>query len=355
MVVGKKTIEAILERYSKITIDFDVYIVAQTQVYSKSVCDERIKSADENEFFSRTEFAEIASAIFNVFGFVKVFYDEISFIEYFIRNKINYSKTIVYNLSRNGKRQGKKSLIPSFCDLINVMYTGCDAFVISLIRNKLIYSQIANINGISVPLTRKISLCEYKNQVGELASVFNKKEIIIKFINESASLGLTQNSQRPFNEFNLNKLFSSTDDLCEKEYILQEFISGDECEVFVVNFDGKYIAMNPIKILLPKGHTFIDSDVSNSYNYEFELMEGNEVDTICMAAIKAAETLGIKDYARFDFRVQNGTPYLIDIAGTPYTIRHSSIAYLFNKAGLSYEDIYKTIITCTLSNYGYIK
>ena len=71
-------------------------------------------------------------------------------------------------------------------------------------------------------------------------------------------------------------------------------------------------------------------------------------------AVLAAKILGIKDYARFDFRLNNNIPYLIDIAGTPYTIYHSSIAYLFtNYYHLPYEAIYKVIIGCMLSNYEY--
>ena len=56
------------------------------------------------------------------------------------------------------------------------------------------------------------------------------------------------------------------------------------------------------------------------------------------AATKAASILNIKDYARFDFRIKNGVPYLFDIAGTPYTIHHSSISYLFSasKIGSSF-------------------
>lgn len=60
----------------------------------------------------------------------------------------------------------------------------------------------------------------------------------------------------------------------------------------------------------------------------------------------------IKDYARFDFRMKNGVPYLFDIAGTPYTIHHSSIAYLFTQYyHLPYESIYKVVVACMLSNY----
>lgn len=70
-------------------------------------------------------------------------------------------------------------------------------------------------------------------------------------------------------------------------------------------------------------------------------------------AEKAAKILNIKDYARFDFRINssNGV-YLIDIAGTPYSIKHSSIAYLFcNIYGYNYKDIYKTIAALSYHNY----
>ena len=50
--------------------------------------------------------------------------------------------------------------------------------------------------------------------------------------------------------------------------------------------------------------------------------------------------------------MKNGVPYLFDIAGTPYTIHHSSIAYLFTQYyHLPYESIYKVVVACMLSNY----
>ncbi len=94
---------------------------------------------------------------------------------------------------------------------------------------------------------------------------------------------------------------------------------------------------------IPKSQTPIDTH--SSYWRE---PAANDVRQL---AAKAAEILDVKDYARFDFRVRDGIPYLFDIAGTPYTIRHSSIAYLFDQYDLKYEDIYKVIVTCMLSNY----
>ena len=89
---GKQIIDKILEQYKHEDINFDMYIVADAQTKTVRESDPRISHADESEFFSRMEFAEIASALFNVFGFARVFYSEISFIEYVII--IKYSRRI---------------------------------------------------------------------------------------------------------------------------------------------------------------------------------------------------------------------------------------------------------------------
>ena len=92
-----------------------------------------------------------------------------------------------------------------------------------------------------------------------------------------------------------------------------------------------YLALDPVEIIFPDDQEFMDSEISNSYRYTFKLLEGTAANDVRQLAAKAAEILDVKDYARFDFRVRDGIPYLFDIAGTPYTIRHSSIAYLFDQ------------------------
>ena len=79
-----------------------------------NICRNKLYMLMKTNFFSRTEFAEIVSAIFNCFGFARVFYSEIEFIKYVLDNNILKSECIVYNFSRDGRANGKKSLIPAF-------------------------------------------------------------------------------------------------------------------------------------------------------------------------------------------------------------------------------------------------
>ncbi len=346
-----KVLKNILEQYRKEDLEFDVYIVADAQKKTIQNSDTRICHADDSEFFSRNEFAQIASAIFNVFGFVKVFYSEVSFIKYFLDNHIDAQNCIVYNFARDGQEAGKKSLIPAFCDLYHIRYTGSDAFVISLLRNKALFSDILSVHNIATPISAVISTSNPEDiqQCKELVG----REIIVKNLCESASIGLTHNCQMLLSEDTYEQFRQTVKGFNHKQVFVQEYIAGTECEVLVLQYQGIYYAMDPIVIEFPTGVEFMDSQLSNSYNYEFKILDSPIAPQICAVAERAASILGVRDYARFDFRLKNGTPYLFDIAGTPYTVHHSSIAYLFKEYQLCYEDIYKAIVTCMLSNYRY--
>lgn len=345
---NENLLQDILSFYKNVKFDFDVYIVANLQTRTNKASSVHIIHADENEFFSRTEFAEITSAIFYSFGFAKTFYSELEFIQYILEKKINYNECIVYNFARDGRANGKKSLIPAFCDLLNIKYTGSDAFVISLLRNKFIYSEFLK-NEISVPQSK---IYAHPNDFSQLLDTFSNRKVIVKNRYESASIGLTAENVFLFNRNSNAKLSTFLKTMKTDSLLIQEYIDGIECEVLVLQYKGKYYALDPIQIIFNAENNFIDSNISNQYNYRFDILESSSNTRIKEAAVKAARFLGIKDYARFDFRLKGDIPYLIDIAGTPYTIYHSSIAYLFtNHYHLPYESIYKVIVACMLSNY----
>lgn len=344
-----KLLEFILLYYKNINIDFDVYVIADTQTKTNQYGNGTVIHSDESEFFSRTEFAEIASAIFYCFGFVKVFYSELEFIKYILENNIINTKYIVYNFARDGRSNGKKSLIPAFCDLLNIKYTGSNAFVISLLRNKFIYTKFLETNGINVPKSE--IYCNNTN-FDDLYPTYKAQKVIVKNNHESASIGLTDENIFLFNDTSKEILDKLIDSMNTNTLLIQNYIAGIECEVLVLQYSGKYYALDPVEIVFRNNNYFIDTITSNAYNYDFAILNSPIKEDIKIIAQNAAELLGVKDYARFDFRIKDNTPFLIDIAGTPYTIYHSSIAYLFTQYyKLPYETIYKIIVACMISNY----
>lgn len=343
-------IRDIIKDFNSKDLDYSVIVVANTHNIVEETKKWNYKHTTLDEFFSRKEFAEIASAIFNVFGFVRVFYSEVEFIKNMIENNQNKANTVVYNLARDGIHEGKKSLIPSFCDLFGIKYTGSNAFVISLLRNKYVYSNFLHQLGIPIPNTFLYDVFE-----GFITSFPADGRKIVKYINESASIGLTNNNIIEFenNASCLKKLQNITNQMQTEKVIVQDYIEGDECEVLVIKYKQKYYALDPIMIDI-HGSSIITSNISNAYDYDFCLLSekyNNQLcSDICKCAEKAATLLNIDTYARFDFRIDsNNNYYLFDIAGTPYTIKHSSISYIFKKYGFRYEDIYKTFVQIAMS------
>ena len=346
-------IEKILKNFSANPITYDVYIIANTREKTLEPRSQELRHASPDEFFSRTEFSEIASAIFDIFGYVKVFYSELDFIQYVLSHHIKPEECLVYNLARDGKSPGKKSLIPAICDLLGLRYTGSNAFVISLLRNKFIYSSILRQQGIPVP---QRWLLNFKGEFQNSEPPDGMK-IIVKNIQESASIGLNDENILIYkHDSSVQRRLSS---LCEhlgnSQALAQEFIPGMECEVLVLESSGNYLALDPVAIHMETGD-ILSSKISNSYRYSFSALEdyisSSQCQKICQFTERAAALLGVENYARFDFRIDSERgAFLIDIAGTPYTIHHSSIAYLFQEIyGFSYKDIYKVIVSLALQN-----
>lgn len=235
-------INKILSNYFNKLPDIDYFIVANTL---KSNENNLLAQASADELFSRTEFAEIASAIFDDFGFVNVFYSEQDFIKFALNN--TYLREIfVFNYARNGTKEGKKSLIPAFCDLFKIKYSGSNAFVISLLRNKFIYSNLLSKFDIPVPET-----CLYENgtYIGNTKSLLETR-IIAKNVCESASMNLTEDNIFIFNEKQTKKLEELTIKMVTKKLLLQKFIDGKECEVLVFQDGNEYHAFQPVEIIL---------------------------------------------------------------------------------------------------------
>lgn len=350
----KQVIEQILSRFASRSITYDIYIIANTREKTLEPRSQTIYHASPDEFFSRTEFAEIASAIFDVFGYVKVFYSELDFIQYVLEHRIKREECLVYNLARDGRAAGKKSLVPAICDLFGLRYTGSNAFVISLLRNKFIYTSFLEQQGIPVPQSWLLNVDDIFPKERPLENT----KIIVKNIYESASIGLANENVLIYkHDLDTQKrLINCCQRMGCTQALAQEFISGIECEVLVLESKGHYIALDPIALHIETGE-IINSELSNSYRYSFSALESClpplQCQQICQLAECAASLLGIETYARFDFRINSELqPFLIDIAGTPYTIRHSSIAYLFQEIyGLSYKDIYKVIVSLSLQNH----
>lgn len=294
------------------------------------------------ERFSVEEFNEIYQGIVNAGFFIsQTFFNELDMIHEYFHNPEKFVNCVVFNLARNGVGNNKKAILPAFCELVGLCYTSSSSFSCSLCRNKYYFSKFLESHNIPVPKT----WMKMENDQCLNSSPQNDMMVIYKPCSESASQGITNDNIVRYSGQEMYKGGSA---------LIQEYISGYECEVPIIEIEHSLYTLPPVIIDL-KDNPIMDETVSDSYSYEFQdALSVLHPDTILLIekyAEKAFRLLDMCNYGRIDFRInQNGIPYIFDVSTTPYTIKHSSFAFAFKKIGLEYSDIYSGIITAAISN-----
>ncbi|MDQ0656848.1 ATP-grasp domain-containing protein [Paenibacillus sp. W2I17] len=333
---------------AQLKLKYHISLLSNTRSNTRELNNSVISYSTNNEFFNDKEFDEVFEGIKDADFFVETFFNEIEFILEVLKQSYFKNKRFVYNLSRNGQHIGKKSLIPSFCDLMSIPYTGSDALVISFSRAKYIYTKYLEVHNVKVP-----DSWVYDPSNGWLAGNKPKLDtkIIIKPMHESASIGLSETSIKLFDSSTELKIINDSKEK-NSAILVQQFIEGYECEVPLLISSRPY-ALNPIGISINgENHlkqSILTSDCSFNDGYNFYSLDKelscSVIEKVRETAIDIAQLVGLRSYGRVDFRIDNqGDAYLMDIAASPYTTKHSSFAYAYNQLGLEYHEIYSSII-----------
>ena len=297
----------------------------------------------ETERFSIDEFNEIYQGIVTAGYFVQaIFFNEIDFITDYIEHPQRYKNSLIYNLARNGFGDNKKTIIPSFCELIGLKYTTSSSLSCALARNKYYFTTLFNTHNIPVPK----SWLYTENGTWINGTPENGLKVICKPSSESASQGISESKIIIFSA-------EKSTNLLKTNHIVQEYIEGYECEVPVFKVGDVIHVFPPIGIDL-YGKSVLDEESSEHNQYDFYRLDkhlsSEIVTTIQKTAEKAFRLLQMDVYGRIDFRItQNGHPFIFDVSTTPYTTKHSSFAYAFEQLGFEYYDIYRAIISAALT------
>ncbi|MFE6073534.1 hypothetical protein ACFVQB_03540 [Paenibacillus sp. NPDC057886] len=319
--------------------------------------DDYEKNSLTSEYLSELEIEELNKG-FEDFGFQTVIhFDETEFIQQIVENDhpmLRGSQTgIVLSMAQKGKKVGRKSLLPSFCDLYNLKYTSSNPYTVSLCRNKYHTGILLKGHGLQVPqswlYTKKGWLFGKKPPEGI--------KVIIKLNNESASIGIDQNSI-----INYESSFDSTIHQrfmeYEQEIIVQEFIEGYEIE-------HPFMASESITPLIPMGiqlknKKFLDEQIltyeirgKDQYSFYNYAKYNDEVNQKLIESTKrVALILGITGFGRIDYRInQNNEFFITDIATNPHIVKHSSFHQSFKELGYTYDKMLATFIAITFEKY----
>lgn len=303
----------------------------------------------DTEYLSENEFEQIV----NLFSQIKInteyFLNEDEFINFYFKiPQYRQKKLIVYNAAQSGTGAGRKSLIPAFCNLHNIICTGSDAYVVSLCRHKYHVNKILASAGIAVPQTYL-----YSDKWAMDSSPGSNEKIILKPIYESASIGIDSNSVIEYTP-SLDKTILKRVKELKQPFIAQKFITGYEVENPVIIIKNSIFTLPPVGLScngeLQMGKRFLD--YSKIYNDDYGFFDFRDI-----AKIKFDETikntvkiLNMYGLCRIDFRIDEKQNYYItDVSTNPHFINHSSVHHSFLYNGLDKVDIVRSILTAAIA------
>ena len=309
-----------------------------------------------SEYLSEIELEELETGFRN-FGFqTKIHYDETDFIQQIsggTHSILNARAAgIVLSMAQKGKKIGRKSLLPAFCDLYNLNYTSSNPYTVSLCRNKYHSGLLLKNHEINVPeswlYTKKGWLFDKKPPQGY--------KVIIKLNNESASIGIDETKIINYED----KYDSMIHEICldyQQDLILQQFIEGYEIEhpIMLGNDETPLvpigIQLNNQKFLADKILTYEirGKDQYSFYNYNLQNKELSQ--KLIETTSKAAKILGITGFGRIDYRIDLDDKFFItDIATNPHIVKHSSFHQSFKELGYTYDQMLATLIGIVLDS-----
>lgn len=337
-------------------------IILLSNVYNRTKIYSNKSPNIQSEFFDENELNTILTALKQSGYTVLCYFDENKFIKDYLDDKILAKEYIVFNLARNGYGIGKKSLIPTFCDLNSIKYTASDGYSCSFARHKYHVNCLLNELGFK-------SLKTYLFTDGTWLSNQKPDDFSIKYIvkplNESASQGISKKSIFDGNNFEQLEKFVEQIYLQMNKIplIIQQFIEGYEAKTTIIDFDSPYI-FEPVGVEIDNiknlKDLIITEEIAFTYKHRNYLLKNELGDNISNyikdKSLLIYKAIGMKNYGRIDCRIDNKTNdvYFMDFSTMPYFVSDGEMLYSFKLLGYGLCHLLNAIINSALiTKYNY--
>jgi len=269
-----------------------------------------------------------------------------------IRHHIKYFKPkIVFNLLEEFKGEAIfDQNVVSYLELLGVPYTGSNPKGLIIGRDKALSKKILTYHKIKTP---KFQV--FPRNRPSMKSKIKSFPVIVKCLNEEASLGISQASV-VHNEKKLRERVAFIHSKYNTDAIAEEFITGKE---YFIGVCGNYrLEAFPVWEL-----KFEDSDhpekefYTNSAKFDTDYRGRKGISTgkanltaekeaeLQKVAKRAYKALGLSGYARMDLRVsEDGTPYIIEANPNPDISEFDDFAESAKAKKYSYKKLITKIL-----------
>ncbi|MDD5686985.1 MAG: ATP-grasp domain-containing protein [Elusimicrobia bacterium] len=260
---------------------------------------------------------------------------------------------IIFNIAEGIKGRNRESQVPTILELYDIPYSGSDALTMGLTLDKAVAKMIVSHYGVLTPKFLEIEKIEQLDE----KEFHLKYPVIIKPSEEGTSKGISPESIAR----NFKDVVKRTKWLIEKynqPALIEEFITGTEFTVAVIENNPPEV-LPPVQITI-KGKQYLGDDF-----YTHDRVINDDIRYVCPAeipnklneklkevALNSYKALGIKDFGRIDFRVdENDTPYFLELNPLPNLGKIDVFPLIAKAIGITYEEIVCKVLSAALKRY----
>lgn len=253
---------------------------------------------------------------------------EINFQNQIPKLKRQHRHILIYSMAQDLDGVGRRSLVPLLCDYYNLINLNAQFLPSTLGGSKsLMHTLLEKRESILFPKTVYINTQE---DIEYFIRNNTQKVCILKPNDESASIGIKIIDFSAHTSGEIQNILLSF----HKQYSvfsIQQFINGEEVEVSLFQYQGKYYCPGVCQIVFKGNSKYLDYDTVALSNYDFQEYSNEIGNQLIETSKLVAQQLGFGAICRIDFRVLNNTGYVIDIGPNPTISEHSSTNYIFRK------------------------
>ncbi|MBU0666743.1 MAG: ATP-grasp domain-containing protein [Nanoarchaeota archaeon] len=250
-----------------------------------------------------------------------------------------------------------EAYVAAFLEMLNIPHTRADSSLLIMGINKQLMKAVLSYNNIPTP---KFQIFSNTNQPLNRTLRF---PLIVKGVRCENSIGISSQSVVD-NEIMLRKRVDYVLKELKQEAIVEEFIDGRELNVAILG--GKQPIILPISEIvfdnLPTKKRICDYEAkwfpdSEMYKKTIPrcpaILTMKDEKVVKDVALKCYKLLEATSYARVDMRFKEGVPYVLEINHNP-SIGEEGCGFVrsANSYGLSYKNMIKKILDCTIEKIG---
>lgn len=300
-----------------------------------------------NDYVSKKSMLDFCKAI-NALGYECTFFGGMNALLSTYQSHVDISDTIFINYNYGLPAPYKRTQCPTLLELMGAKYSGADPFVALLVNDKEYTKKVLRAAGICAPLSILVNNSE--NIQHKLSRANLSLPLVVKPNCEGSSLGITTESL--CNNYTAavkiaNKLLPQYRDV-----LIEQYIAGYECTVWIIGNPSNFRLIAPL-LISEKGNYYFEhriftmQDKANrirEYSLPDEILGAERVEQIKQISEKVFIELGLRDYARIDFRISNDHIFFIEANALPIFSQTSEIGKITQLYNITYKKICELVI-----------